>query len=164
MTPAERQVDREIDAEKQPILLLKYGAFWFGILAILGALAMAAYEIVWEWSAERILARVVVFKPRDDRSINAIYEFTVEGRAYRGRIAPPKGSDRPKVQIGDAVSVLYQPMNPSSFVRDAVEARFWAPIVLCFALVPCLIGYGVFTAEIRRLETVRANRKSSFGD
>lgn len=161
MTTTEHQIDRGIDAEKQPIMLLKNGSFGCGVFAILSVLAIAANELVWELSAERASGHVVAFERRDERSENALYEFVVEGQTYRGKIGPQKGDWRPRVQIGDPVAVLYQSAMPSSFVRDTIEARFWLPMILCLAVIPCWIANRVAAVEIQRLEALRANRKSS---
>ena len=160
MTPTEDQIDREIDAEKQPIQLLRGASICGGVLAILTALGMMVYELGWECSAEHASAQIVNFELGNRHGEYAVFEFVVDGQAYRGKIHPLKGDRRPNVKIGDAVSVLYQSQNPSAFVRDTIEARFWLPMFLCAALIPCLICYRLCSIENQRLETVRVNRKS----
>lgn len=159
MIPTERQIDREIDAEKQPVLILKSAAVWCGVLAIASALVIAAYEFIWESSAQPVSAHVVAFEPMDERSEYAVFEFATDGQVHRGKIYPQKGGGRPNVRIGDAVTVLCQPKRPSSFVRDTIEARFWLPMLFSFAVIPCLITKLVLGVESHRLEELRATRK-----
>lgn len=155
------QIDREMDAEKQAIVLMRATIRWCCFLAACGATLYLGYELFWESSATRISAQVVAFEKKDESSEFAVFEFSVDGREFRGRIAPQRGDFRPALALGAKVPVLYQPTRPSSFVRDNVESRFWPSFVLCFVAFLCFVGLMASSSEIQRLEDVRSERKSA---
>ncbi len=155
------QTDREMDAEKQPIVLMRTAIRWSCFLASCGAILYFGYELFWESGATRISAQVVAFEKRDQSSEFAVFEFSVDGRAFRGRVAPQRGDFRPALALGAKVPVLYQPTHPSSFVRDNVESRFWPSFVLCFVAFLCLVAMMATSFEMRRLDDVHSKRRAS---